>query len=86
MFASWIEFNTQTSSQMSDDRTSINVTISSLLPTAIVWPFGDQLIFRFSPGVSIVATHLAIRASQRRTVLSNEAVAKISLLIGCQHN
>lgn len=39
-------------------RVSINETRSSLFPTAMVLPFGDQAMLIFSPFVAIVAAHL----------------------------
>lgn len=67
-------------------RVSMNVTISSLLPTAIVFPSGDQVILIFSPFVLIVVEHLPTRTSQMRTVLSPLAVLNRSGNVACQHN
>lgn len=67
-------------------RVSMNVTKSSLFPTAIVWPSGDHVIFIFSPFVLIVVEHLPARTSHIRTVLSPLAVLNKSGCVACQHN
>ena len=52
-------------------RMSIKDTTSSLFPTAIVLPSGDQEMLMFSPSVSILATaDLGDLMSQRQTSLS----------------
>ena len=63
---------------------SIKVTRSSLLPTAMVLPSGDQQMLMFSPLVLMVVTHLCDLESHSLTVLSPEAVASRSGLDGCQ--
>ncbi|KAL2720500.1 hypothetical protein V1478_010076 [Vespula squamosa] len=55
---------------------SMNVTRSSLFPTAMVLPSGDHDILIFSPLVLILAVHFWVRVSQIRTVLSPLAVDK----------
>lgn len=60
-------------------RASINVTKSSLFPTAIVSPFGAQVILIFSPFVGIVATDFCWRVSHILTDLSPLAVLNKSL-------
>lgn len=67
-------------------RASINVTKSSLFPTAIVSPFGAQVILIFSPFVGIVATDFCCRVSHIRTDLSPLAVAKRSQFDWCQQS
>ena len=53
---------------------SIKVIKSSLFPTAMVWPFGDQQMLMFSPFVLMVACGRLDLMSQMRTVLSSDAV------------
>lgn len=65
---------------------SINVTKSSLFPTAIVFPSGDHVIFMFSPFVLIIVEHFPARTSHIRTVLSPLAVLSKSGIVACQHN
>lgn len=67
-------------------RASIKLTKSSLFPTAIVSPFGDQLMFMFSPFVLIVEMHFWTRASHIRMVLSPLAVDKRSGCVLCQQS
>lgn len=64
----------------------MNVTKSSLLPTAIVLPSGDHVILIFSPLVLIVVAFLPARISQMRTVLSPLAVLSRLGSVACQHN
>lgn len=59
-------------------RASIKVTKSSLLPTAIVSPFGAHVILIFSPFVFIVAMHLETLVSHILTDLSPLAVLRRS--------
>jgi len=47
--------------------TSINVTRSSLLPTAIVWPSGDQHTLMFSPAPSSLASLSSAAADRNNT-------------------
>uniref|UniRef100_A0A6B0UX71 Uncharacterized protein n=1 Tax=Ixodes ricinus TaxID=34613 RepID=A0A6B0UX71_IXORI len=68
------------------ERTSMKDTRSSLLPTAIVCPSGDQQMLMFSPFVPTTVTDFWVRASHRRTVLSKLAVANWSGLEGCQQS
>merc|ERR1719193_686765 len=65
---------------------SIKVTRSSLLPTAMVFPSGDHVMLMFSPLVVMDVTGLLVLASHILTVLSPEAVANKSALIGCQQS
>ncbi len=65
---------------------SMKETRSSLLPTAMVFPSGDQSMLMFSPRVETEATHLEARASHILTLRSGEAVARRSGLVGCQHS
>lgn len=67
-------------------RVSMNVTKSSLLPTAIVLPSGDHVMLIFSPFVLMVVAFLPARTSQMRTVLSPLAVLSRSGSVACQHN
>lgn len=67
-------------------RVSINVTRSSLLPTAIVFPSGDQVMLIFSPFVLIIVGNFPALTSQIRTVLSPLAVLNKSGKVACQHN
>lgn len=65
---------------------SMKVTKSSLFPTAIVSPFGAQVMFMFSPLVLMVATHLATLVSHILTDLSPLAVLRRSGWDWCQHS
>lgn len=67
-------------------RASMKVTRSSLLPTAIALPLGDQVMLMFSPLVLMVATHFCTRVSHILTDLSPLAVLSRSGLVWCQHN
>lgn len=67
-------------------RVSMNVTKSSLLPTAIVFPSGDQVMLMFSPFVLIIVGCFPDLMSQIRTVLSPLAVLNRSGWVACQHN
>lgn len=64
----------------------MKVTKSSLFPTAIVLPSGDQVMLIFSPFVLVVEEHFAARISQMRTVLSPLAVLRRSELKACQQS